>query len=429
MQRILPRLKATHLIPPVAALILVVAWNAVQVRSIASLESDVSATQAKVSHALAAGNFPAVSASADRSNKGTASARKQPQDWKELSAKLLEMENGGGRSDLRAGLNFQQELAGMTQQEMIAALDEIAALDLSAEARESLESLILAPLIREDPQLALERFADRIDSESSAIGWQLSTALRDWAKKDLAGATAWFDRQIAEGKFDSKTLDGRSEERTRFEAALMQSLLSSDPNAAGQRLANIPEDQRREVLEQIAFPELGPQDQQTYAALVRQLVPQDERAGSFAHIASELADDSGYGKVTSFLDAVQATPAERSAAAMQTAESRLQSLGMEGNVSRADVDSLREWLTRQAPGEVDSITGKAIAEAAQEQGKFKFAEASQLVLQYHQSSGNDDVLVAFLQSYSARSNLEEAIHMADLISDTKRRAEILNQLK
>ncbi|MES2921850.1 MAG: hypothetical protein V4819_09895 [Verrucomicrobiota bacterium] len=422
-------MKATLLIPPVAALVLVGAWNAVQLRSISSLETGSAALREKISTAIASGNIPAGSSSADRSNKATASGRKQPYDWKELSARLLEMETGGGRNDLRAGVNFQQELARMTKEEMTDALDEIARLNLSDDARETLESLIIGPLIKEDPKLALERFGDRIGTESSGIGWQLSTALRDWAKKDLAGATAWFDRQIADGRFDSKTLDGRSEERTRFEAALMQSLLASNPNAASQRLANIPEDQRREVLEQIAFPELGPQDQKNYAELVRQLVPQDERAGSFAHIASELVDESGYGKVSSFLDAVQATPDERSAAASQTAESRLQSLGLEGNVTRADVDSLREWLARQAPGQVDSITGKAIAEAAQGHGEFKFAEASQLVIQYQQSSGNDDMLVAFLQSYSARSNLEEAIHMADLITDKKRRTEIINQLK
>jgi len=424
MQRILLRLKAIHLLPPLAAFVLVGAWNLVQLRSISALENDAASLRGEISTALASGNRSAASSTAGRSNRLALSARKQPQDWKELSARLLEMEKGGGRTDQRAEVSFQQELAGMTKEQITAALDEIAGLDLSDEARETLENLIIAPLIREDPQLALERFGDR-----SAIGWQLSTALRDWARQDLAGATAWFDRQIAEGKFDSKTLDGRSEERTRFEAALMQSLLSSDPNAAGQRLANIPEDQRREVLEQIAFAELGQQDQQAYAELVRQLVPQDERAGSFAHIASELVDGSGYGKVSDFLDAVQATPAERVASASQTAEARLQSLGLEGIVTRADVDSLRAWLTRQAPGLVDSITGKALAEAAQDFGKFKFSEASQLVLQYRQSSGNDDALVSFLQSYSARSNLEEAIHLADLISDPRRRTQILNQLK
>jgi len=209
MQRILPRLKASHLIPPVAALVLVGAWNAVQLRSISSLENNAVVLREKISTALASGNFPTNSSAATRPNKATPSTRgKQTHDWKDLSARLLEMQNGGGRNDLRAGVNFQQELAGMTKEEMTAALNEIAGLDLSAEARETLESLIIAPLIREDPQLALERFGDRIGSESSSIGSQLSTALRDWAKKDLAGATAWFDRQIADGKFDSKTLDG-----------------------------------------------------------------------------------------------------------------------------------------------------------------------------------------------------------------------------
>ena len=427
MQRILSRLKASHLIPPAAALVLVGAWNAAQLRSISSLESDISGMEEKVSKALASGDDPAPSLTG-RPGKSSSSPRKGPRDWQQLAAGLLELENGG-MSDLRAGVSFQQELSGMTKDEMIAALDEIAGLDLSDEAREALESLIIAPLIREDPKFALERFADRITSESSAIGWQLSSALRDWAKQDLAGATAWFDRQIADGRFDSKTLDGRSEERTRFESALMQNLLATDPEAAAQRLAAIPEDERREVLEQIAFPELGPEDQKAYAELVRQLVPQDERAGSFAHIASELVDDSGYDKVSNFLDAVHATPAERAASAMQTAESRLQSLGSEREVTRADVDSLREWLTRQAPEQVDTITGKALAEAAQADGEFGFEEAAQLALQYQKSSSNDDVLVAFLKSYSARSNLEQAIQLAGQISDEKRRADILNQLK
>ncbi len=428
MQRILSRLKATHLIPPVVAFVLVGAWNAVQLRSISSLESDVSVMKEKIASAVASGSFPGISPSIARLDKSQSSTRKGSYDWQQLAAGLLDLESGG-MSDLRAGVSFQQELTGMTKEEMIVALDEIAGLDLSDDAREALESLILAPLIREDPKFALERFAERINSESSAISWQLSTALSDWAKQDLAAATAWMDRQIADGRFDSKTLDGRSKERTRFESALMQSLLATDPEAAARRLAAIPEDERREVLEQIAFPELGPGDQKAYAELVRQLVPQDERAGSFAHIASELVDDSGYAKVSSFLDAVHATPDERVASARQTAESRLQSLGSEREVNRADVDSLREWLTLQAPGQVDTITGKALAEAAQADGEFGFEEASQLALHYQNSSSNDDVLVAFLKSYSARSNLEQAIQLADQISDQERRQEILNQLK
>lgn len=312
---------------------------------------------------------------------------------------------------------------------MIASLDEISGLDLSAEERESLEGMILEPLIREDPEYALARFADRIASDSSDLGWQLSGALRDWAKNDLAAATAWFDREIAAGTFDSKTLDGRSEMRVQFESALMASLIGADIHSAGQRLAAIPEEERREVLEQITFPDLALPEQKAYADLVRQLVPADERAGSFAHIAAQLVDGSGYGKVSGFLDSVNATADERAAAAVQTAESRLESLGLKGEVTRAEIDHLRDWLARQAPGQVDSITGKALAEAAQDRGKFKFTEASELILQYQQQSGSDDVLVAFLESYSARSNLEEAQHLAEMIANETRRARILEQLK
>ena len=93
------------------------------------------------------------------------------------------------------------------------------------------------------------------------------------------------------------------------------------------------------------------------------------------------------------------------------------------------IPALRDWLGRQAPQEMNAILGKSLAEAAQDDGKFGFAEASKLALHYQQSGGGDDVLVAFLKSYAARSNLEEALQIADRISDPQRHAAILDHLK
>jgi hypothetical protein len=428
MQRILLCLKATHFIPPVVALVLVGAWNASQWRQISSLSADSAELRGEISAAKGSRGVSSDSAELAATRKSSGTTRKPPADWRDLAARMAELERGDV-TNVRAAVDFQQRLSEMSREEIIAALDEISGLELSDEERRVLEGLLIDPLIKQDPQYALNRFAHRIESEANGIGWKLSTALRDWAKKDLAGATAWFDQQIGNGTFESKTLDGKSEMRVKFEAALMESLLATDPDAAASRLAALPDDQRREVLEQLPFDELSPDNQKTYAGLVRELIPEDERAGSFAHIAGQLVDASGYAQVSEFLDAVQATPSEREAAAAQAAQSRLESLGMRGVVSRQDVDSLREWLTRQAPEKVDSITGKALAEAAQESGKFQFSHASELVLQYQQSSGSDDVLVAFLQSYAARSNLDEAQHLAEKISDEKRRAQILKQLK
>lgn len=410
------------------ALVIVVAWNATQMRSISALETDGKLLREKISAAPGSGSGMADGPSSTSGSKKTTVSRKASIDWKEVSTAVSRAEDGSEKSSLRAMIDFQRRLAEMSRDEIIASLDEINALGLPDSERAALEELILAALIKQDPQYALERFSDRIESDPESIGWQLSAALGDWAKKDLSAAKAWFDKQISEGKFESKTLDGRSEMRTDFEAELMESMIGSDLDAAGRRLAALPEDQRREVLQQLSFDELSPAEQKAYASLVRQLVPSDERAGSFAHIASQLVDDTGYGKVGAFLDSVNATPEERSAAATQTAESRLTFLGQSGDISSKDVDTLRTWLDKQAPGKTNSITGKALAEAAQDGGKFGFDEASQLAIKYQQSSGSDDVLVSFLESYSAHSNIEEARHLAEMISDEKVRARILDDM-
>ena len=422
------RLKIIHLIPPVASLVLIGAWNLSLSRSISGVESHNTALRGKISTSLASGNFSEPVRAAGRPGEAAAKSR-QAVDWKHISANLVAAEEDDGNTEVRAMIDFQLRMAEMTRDELIAALDEIATLDLSDAERAALEEKILEFLVKKDPEYALDRFVDRIESEPDAIGWQLSTAMKEWAKKDLAAATAWFDRQIAAGKFESRTLDGNSEMRVQFESALLESLLGSDVAAAGNRLAALPEDQRREVLENFSFSDLSPEEQKSYAALVRQLVPADEREGSFAHIAEQLVDENGYAKVSGFLDSVNATAEERVAAAKQVAESLLANLASDGKVTQGEIDSLRIWLGSQALGQTDSITGKALAEAAQNGEAFGFTEASQLALHYQKTSGSDDVLIAFLQSYSAHSNLEEARELANMISDEKRRAAVLNALE
>ena len=335
----------------------------------------------------------------------------------------------GGVGDIRAMLDLQKRVADMTEEELIAALKEISTLGLDPEAKAALEDVLASSLIEKDPELALATLADRIPNEDDGVAWQLAGALRDWAKKDPLAAAAWFDKQISAGLFESKSLDGQSQARMEFEAALVGVLLDSDAAAASQRIAELPEDQRREALEQISFSELSPAAQRTYAELVRGLVPQDERAGSFTHVISELIPEGGYAKVGGFLDDIQATAEERAVSAREAANTQLEEIAGEREVTHEDVEAMREWLKRQAPGTEDRVTGEALADAAQEGGEFGFEEASKLALDYHKSSGNDDVLVAFLESFAARSNLEEALSLANHIKDPVRRDEILNSFK
>ncbi|RYD20066.1 MAG: hypothetical protein EOP88_16535 [Verrucomicrobiaceae bacterium] len=421
-------MKAIHFIPPAVALVLVAVWNAGQMRSLGALEKDSAALRKELAAAGSSG------VSGQDPVKGTLPGREKAgkgsvSGWKEMTMRLVSAKAAGEKSHLRATLDFQQRLSEMSADELISALQEISAMGLSDEDRESIEEMIMEALIKKDPQQALEQFADRIESDPEGLGWQLSSAMKEWAKKDLAAATAWFDRQIAAGKFESRTLDGRSETRSQFESALMESLMTTDPQSAGERLAALPEDQRREVLQQIPFSELSPEEQRAYTDLVRSLIPADERAGSFAHIAEELVGEDGYDKVGKFLDSVNATSSERSAAATQAAESRLSQIAGDGDISQGEVDSLRTWLGTQAPGEADAITGRALAEAAQEDGEFSFDEASELLQHYQRTSGNDEMLIAFLKRYSARSNLDEARPLIDLVSDPKIRDQFMKDLE
>lgn len=71
-------------------------------------------------------------------------------------------------------------------------------------------------------------------------------------------------------------------------------------------------------------------------------------------------------------------------------------------------------------------------------GKLNFAEAATLILQYQASSGNDDVLVGFLDGSGSITPMdggrvghteEEFIKLAEKISDPARREEVLKKLR
>ncbi|MEI6494344.1 MAG: hypothetical protein WCO94_17495 [Verrucomicrobiota bacterium] len=97
-----------------------------------------------------------------------------------------------------------------------------------------LEQMLIGPLIEKDPEYALTHFIDCLQDEQSGIKWHLPNALREWAKQDPAKANAWLDQQIAAGKFDSRTLDGKSQFRMQFEGVMLGILFPSDPDAAGE---------------------------------------------------------------------------------------------------------------------------------------------------------------------------------------------------
>lgn len=64
-------------------------------------------------------------------------------------------------------------------------------------------------------------------------------------------------------------------------------LLGSDPDAAGRRLAALPEDQRDEALSQFSFQPFKEENQAAFAKLVRDEIPEKEQARTLAKKISD----------------------------------------------------------------------------------------------------------------------------------------------
>lgn len=414
------------IIPPALALVVVSGWIGSERRKISTLENESAVLKERLSSRSAdsgAGNSSSKGTSPDRHTKD-----KEPIDWKKVAAQMAEA-RGDVAGDMRTMIRLQQRLQAMSMGELVSALDEIAALEMSDEARQKLEQMLIGLLCQKDPEFALTRYIDRAADDHGMMSWQLSNAMKEWMKKEPENAVAWFDQQIAAGKFASKSLDGKSQARMQFEGMVIGSLISTDPDAAAARLNLLPADQRADVLRNNTGNAIKEADQLAFANLVREQLPDKEQAQVLAQHLSIMAYREGYTDITAYLERIKATPAERAVCVEQAASSKIQWISQNKKVSREDIDSLRDWATAQSPDTLDKVTGNALAQSIRSNKSLEFSEAAALASQYHDTSGNDDVLVSFLSSGAGYNHKDEARLLAEKISDPKRREEILNRFK
>ena len=423
-------LKPKSFIFPVVALILATSWVGLQRRSMAAVETECARLRSHI--ASVRSPSPATSTAHD-----PLEMRRKLIEWTKIAAhfpsnpSMSSMSFSGALPDPRVAMRFRQRMDAMSTDEVIATLDEIAALDLPPEAHENLEWTLLDALVRKDPELALDRFVDRVGKDSFLFRGLLSGALQAWAKKDVDAAVAWFDHQLAAGKFKSTQLNGANYSRWAAETELINRLLTSSPEAAARRLTALPEDQRRSVLQMCpVHAVVGPVEDQmaALAGLIRAHVPAEEQAEMIGNQAAHFFNPGGYPAVTTYLDRIDATPAERAAFALKVTDMVYPGPGS-NHLSREPIDGLREWVSSQAPDATDSVMGKVLGQAAWGSRKMEFAAAAELAVEYSAASGSDEVLAMFLTSYAARENKATARALAEEISDKKRREEILTFLK
>jgi hypothetical protein len=419
-------LKGKFFILPIVALSCVAIWITTERRSTTLLEKRSSVLKEALAARASGSGMDAVASkpkSADQLAKD-----KGPIDWKKVVAQLTEMRSGG-MGDIRTYLRLDRKFSALSKEELISALDEITTLDMPEETRRMLQQLLLEPLCQKDPEYALTRYSSGMDDQDGALNWRLGRALTVWAGKNPAAATAWLDQQVAAGKLDSKSLDGKSRARMRFEGSLIMALISTDPAAAVARLTSLPEDQRADSLQGIGYG-IKDKDQLAYANLIRSGLPEKAQAEAFESQIGYVLRGEGYTEVTEYLNRIQATPAERAICVERAVKSKINQLSRDRKVTREDLDAMREWTTRQAPGTTDQVTGVALANSTQGTQKLEFSEAAALATRYHEAAGNDEVLIGFLMAYDPdNGSKEDARVLAAKISDVKKREEILSRFK
>jgi hypothetical protein len=399
---IFQKMKGCDFILPAVAMTLVGAWVAGQSRVIGHLEQERSALESQIGkkEEVKSGRPSGAIRAVDGLAEGKASLRSE------------------------LGRVAESRIAGMTGAEMMEALKELDALSCTEEERDAMERSLLGSLGELDPESVMRLYAERLAGVSGETRALLVSVLKQWAARDPRAAARWLDERIGAGQLEARSLDGRSEAWIQFEGAVIEPLLAVDVGAAAARLVALPGDFRREVLQEISFDVLSSAEKGGYTELVRTLVPAGERAGAFAHMASELALSGGFQEVGKFLDAVSASAAEREAAAGHAASSHLVHLANSSAVTGEEIDSMRAWLNLQIPGGMDRVTGKAMAEAVQVSGSLGWDVATEMVLDYQTRTGSDEVLAAFIEGLVARSNTEQAGRLIEKIRDPAIRSAI-----
>ena len=414
-------MKPVEFIPPVVALAAAALWLGSQSRSISSLVEENTVLRER----LEAARHPAASGEEAADSLGysrTANGKAKKIEWKQLALRIAETR--GDVADMRANIEVQRLLMELSPEELLAALDEIATMDLTDEAKRHLEITLFGALSEKDPALAVQRSSDRLTQEG--VSWQISNAFRTWAMKDPTAAAAWMDKQIADGKFESKTLDGKSEVRMRFEAGLVGALLESDPGAAAARVGSLPENERSSIFTQGMSFRVKVGNEKAIADLIRTTVPEGERTSTLANTGGQLVHQGGYERVGNFLTSIGASKDEREAIVSRALQNKMSRLPQVPEKRVENFEESRAWAAKEAPEALNRLTGEALGNMA---ARSKYDDAAKLAVKYHEESGNDDVMIAFLSSHGSAMNPDSALGLVDKISDEAKRAEIKKQIE
>jgi len=315
-------------------------------------------------------------------------------------------------SEMRSSMKLKKLMFEMSDEELMAAIDEVASLDLGRKIREKLDTMLVDQLIQRDPAMALPRYIDRISDAKRS--WSFRRGFATWLSEDPGGAVAWFDDEIGKGTFESRALDDRAGPRAAFEGALLRSLLDGDLAIASARLEGMSEDLRVEVLAERSGLRKG-EHVEELATLAREQLSSEKSLEVLGRYAEARVYPKGAESVGSYLEEIDASVEEREGVVERVAVKLVPWSGdFSGEISTESVDEIREWVSEEAPGSMDRVTGGILGF----QWKGPSAEARvEMLKEYHAMGAGDEMIMGFLEAGPAMRDPEVIRELAGLVVD------------
>lgn len=400
-------MKALHLLPPILALVASAAWLSSQQVRLIDLEKQTKVMRERIA------TFKALPAEI-RTERSFVKEEDSLQkflledgsfDWVMIAKMMGQSQTNGVPLDMKAFFKIQEMILEMSVPELEEAFVTIEGLPLSNEMKQGLQSHLMGVFVQKDPVATLKRFQSKLRDPNGQMSWHLRSAFESWMKKDQGAAMAWFDARKKTGAFDNKSLGPSSSMGRAFEVRLLGELMKSDPEAVRDRLAKLPDEERKSVITSAAMINQGRGMSEDYLALIRDSLPKEERYEVLANAIGQQVYSGNLPTLSEQFKGVILEPAER----MAIIEKVVENFARPWNRKPADLVEVYDWAEKEASGRAAELTGKTFA---------KFAG--------HRNTDFQETFQEVMKAAEDRDKPEILDHFATSLEDPQRHLEKLN---
>lgn len=420
-------MKPFYLLPPTVALLGSIWFLSRSQEEASTLRTEIRSMKQSLEQAKnlpPAKPAPGAKATATDGSTGPAEEADKPLTVEELAV-LARSSRAGGMVDLRAMMSLQTRLMKLTAADLSRLIQETGDSNLSAQNKENVQQTLTQLLSQKDPRAAVIAMAEDAQKAggNDRNAWQFNHLFQRWAEKDLKAAAAWYDAEIAAGKFENKSLNEVNETRVQIESSLFSSLLEEDPAAARSRLEQLPPEERKTALNRAFSLPSSPEAQLAYTDMVRQLIPEEDQPELLGRMGGSVVRNGDLKGVTEYLDRIQASADVRSATALTAAQSKL---NYGETITEENSTTWRQWVQETAPEEAPKILGKVLGSNQFKEGSIESMTA--LLPKISPPGQQDQVTAAFIEA-GAWQLSGKSFALADTIQNPEIKAGTLKRLE